>query len=97
MIVENVLTAPVVTEKAVRKNEEGQYVFFVNKNATKIDIKIAFDQLFGRKVSKVRLSSLPKKVGRGRKGGTSTRRQAKRKAYITFVDDAPFELQMKTK
>ena len=94
MIVEHVLIGPVVTEKAISGNEEGIYTFFVNKNATKIDIKIAFDQLFGRKVKSVKLSSLPKKIGRGRKGGVSTKRQAKRKAYIRFVEDTPFELAM---
>ncbi len=94
MIVEQVLVGPVVTEKAVKGNEEGIYTFFINKNATKIDVKIAFHQLFGRKVKSVKLSSLPKKVGRGRKGGVSTKRQFKRKAYIRFVEDTPFELTM---
>lgn len=94
MIVEQVIVGPVVTEKAVKGNETGIYTFFVNKNATKIDVKIAFAQLFGRNVKSVKLSSLPKKIGRGKKGGVSTKRQAKRKAYVRFTEDTPFELVM---
>ncbi len=94
MILENVIMAPVVTEKAIGLNQEGIYVFFINKDATKIDIKIAFDSLFGRKVSSVKIAKLPKKTRKAGRSGIMTKRQAKRKAYVTFTENTPFELQM---
>ena len=94
MIVEHVILAPVVTEKAIGKNEEGQYVFWINRDATKIDVKIAFAQLYGRTVSSVQVGRLPKKVRLLGKNKKMTKRQAKKKAYVRFTDAAPFELQM---
>lgn len=94
MILENVIKAPVVTEKAIGLNEEGIYVFFIDKEATKVDIKIAFSTLFGRTVSSVKTTRLPKKTRSAGRSGTVTKRQSKRKAYVKFTDSTPFELQM---
>ena len=94
MILENVIKAPVVTEKAIGLNEEGIYVFFIDKDATKVDIKIAFSSLFGREVSSVKTTKLPKKTRSAGKSGTITKRQSKRKAYVKFTESTPFELRM---
>lgn len=91
MILENVILSPVVTEKAITKNENGQYVFWINKDATKIDVKMSLEQVYGRKVSLVKISTLPEKTRRT-KTGVAPKRKARKKAYVTFLEDAPFEL-----
>lgn len=90
MILEDVIVSPAVTEKAISKNEQGQYVFFVKPGATKIDVKQAFDQIYGRKVSLVNISTLPEKTRRT-KTGEAPKRKPKKKAYVTFLDSSPFD------
>ena len=40
MVAEDIIIAPVVTEKSSGEIQEGKYTFKVNKKATKIDIKM---------------------------------------------------------
>lgn len=92
MRVENIIEGPVVTEKAVKAQETGEYHFWLHSDATKVDVKLAFHVLYGREVKSVRISTLPKKqrlVGRGKK---MTKRHEKRKAYVRFSNDTPFEI-----
>lgn len=49
----DVFLRPVITEKATDKEKEGKYQFFVRKDVTKIDIKEAFEKLYGVDVVKV--------------------------------------------
>lgn len=92
MRVEDIILAPVVTEKAIGAQELGIYSFFVHNDATKVDVKIAMSSLYGRSdVMSVKMTTLPKKermVGRGK---VMTKRQAKRKAYVRFADSKIFE------
>lgn len=46
----DIILAPVVTEKSTYLRETGKYVFKVNPNATKIQIKEAVRRLFNVKV-----------------------------------------------
>ncbi|MBQ7612609.1 MAG: 50S ribosomal protein L23 [Spirochaetaceae bacterium] len=46
----DIILAPVVTEKSTYLRETGKYVFQVNPNATKIQIKEAVRRLFNVKV-----------------------------------------------
>ena len=46
MIAEEVIIAPVVTEKSNDEIQMGKYTFKVNKKATKVDIKRAVEKLF---------------------------------------------------
>lgn len=46
----DIILAPVVTEKSTVLRESGKYVFKVNPNATKIQIKEAVRRLFNVKV-----------------------------------------------
>jgi ribosomal protein L23 len=94
MVLENIIIAPVVTEKSVGLNKHGVYVFFVDKNATKVDIKNAFAFLFGRGVKSIRLSKMPKKERVAGRSGPVIKRRVKRKAYVRFFDVTPFEFQM---
>lgn len=46
MVAEDIIIAPIVTEKSSDGIAEGKYTFKVNKKATKIDIKNAVEKLF---------------------------------------------------
>ena len=67
MIAEDIIIAPVVTEKSSGEIAEGKYTFKVNKKATKIDIKNAVEKLFEVKVlnvNTVMVKGKEKRVGR---------------------------------
>ena len=67
MIAEDIIIAPVVTEKSSGEIQEGKYTFKVNKKATKIDIKNAVEKLFEVKVlnvNTVMVKGKEKRVGR---------------------------------
>ena len=67
MMAEDIIIAPVVTEKSSDGIQEGKYTFKVNKKATKVDIKRAVEKLFNVKVLTVNTISVKgkeKRVGR---------------------------------
>jgi large subunit ribosomal protein L23 len=66
----HVLLAPRITEKAALSSERGAYVFTVASNATKVDVKKAFFQVYGILPRKVTMTRIPKKNTfiRGRRG-----------------------------
>ena len=53
MLPEEIILAPVITEKSNDSIQEGKYTFKVNKKATKIDIANAIEKLFEVKVLQV--------------------------------------------
>ena len=53
MLPEEIIIAPVVTEKSNDQLQEGKYTFKVNKKATKVEIAKAVEKLFEVKVSNV--------------------------------------------
>ena len=53
MVAEDIIIAPIVTEKSNTGLQEGKYTFKVNKKATKVDIAKAVEKLFNVKVLKV--------------------------------------------
>ena len=64
---EEIIIAPVITEKSNDGLNEGKYTFEVNPKATKIDIKNAVEKLFEVKVLKVNtmnVSGKQKRMGR---------------------------------
>lgn len=50
---EEIIIAPVVTEKSNDELQQGKYTFKVNKKATKVEIGKAVEKLFGVKVLNV--------------------------------------------
>lgn len=88
---EEILISPIKTEKAERLKESNQYVFRVNGNATKNEIKKAAEKIFKTKVEKVRIVQIPPKVRafRGKRGFKS----GYKKAIIKF--SSPISLELK--
>ena len=67
MVAEDIILAPVVTEKSSDGIQDGKYTFRVNKKATKVDIKNAVEKLFEVKVLSVNtlmVKGKEKRVGR---------------------------------
>jgi large subunit ribosomal protein L23 len=60
---QKIIRRPLITEKSTRQKEEsGQYVFEVHRNANKIEIQSAVERLFKVKVLQVRTSNVLGKV-----------------------------------
>ena len=64
MKAEDIIIAPVVTEKSNDMLQEGKYTFKVNKNATKVEIAYAVEKLFEVKVLNVNTISVKGKAKR---------------------------------
>ena len=63
---------PVVSEKAERLRQQGQYVFLARGGVTKVEAKKAVEAAFGVHVAGVNSTVLPRKtVRRGRSAGTT--------------------------
>ena len=75
-----VLLAPVVSEKSYGLIEDRKYSFRVHPDAHKTQIKQAVEQLFGVTVLAVRTSKVPSKPKR--RGYTSGRTRAWKKAIV---------------
>jgi len=62
-----ILLRPLVTEKGVhRASRNNQYAFEIHREATKLDVKRAVEELFGVKVEKVRTQTRKGKLRRYR-------------------------------
>lgn len=92
---------PVVTEKATGLAEKRIYCFWVNKKATKIDIKRALKEIYGAEVVSVRSSYQRAKQKYFRKG-ISDKRPEMKKAFVTLknkekLDTTRFEKETSAK
>ena len=85
---EEIIIAPVITEKSNDEMQMGKYTFEVNKKATKVDIANAVEKLFGVKVLNVNTMSVKGKTKRVRyvEGKTSDWKKA-----IVTIDTNPGE------
>ena len=79
----DVIRRPLITEKTTVIREDGRtLVFQVARDANKIDIRRAVEQLFGSRVESVRTSLVHGKVKR--QGRFEGRRSDWKKAYVTL-------------
>ena len=90
MLAEEIILAPVVTEKSNDELQTGKYTFRVNKKATKIDIRNAVEKLFEVKVLNVNTMSVKGKEKR--MGRTSGKTPDWKKAIVT-IDTNPRDLK----
>ncbi|MBO6192897.1 MAG: 50S ribosomal protein L23 [Clostridiales bacterium] len=63
---QDIIIAPVITEKSSNEIAEGKYTFKVAVNATKTDVKKACEELFGVKVTGVNVANYDGKLRRQR-------------------------------
>ena len=83
----DIIIRPIITERAMSGAADKKYVFEVDKDAGKIEIKNAVEQIFGVKVAKVNtinVSGKAKRMGAGRPGTT----RGWKKAYVQLTADS---------
>ncbi len=88
MKAEEVIIAPIVTEKSSSELQNGKYTFEVNKKATKIEIANAVEKIFGVKVLRVNTISVK---GKEKRVGAHTGMTSDWKKAIVTIDTAPGE------
>lgn len=82
----DIIIEPILSEKSYDGIPEKKYTFKVAKTATKSQVKVAVEQIFGVKVAKVNTSNYDGKLKRmGRNEG---RRSAYKKAIVTLTADS---------
>ena len=83
---EDIIIAPIVTEKSNDMLQQGKYTFEVNKNATKVEIENAVEKLFEVKVLKVNTVSVK---GKSKRVGYHTGKTSDWKKAIVTIDTNP--------
>ena len=94
MLPEEIIIAPVVTEKSNDQLQEGKYTFKVNKKATKVEIAKAVEKLFEVKVLKV---NTMKVNGKKKRVGYHVGKTSDWKKAIVTIDTNPGEETYLTK
>lgn len=85
-LAQEIILAPVITEESMMDVADKKYAFKVAKDATKIDIKKAVEQLFGVKVAKVNTMNVKGHLRRyGRFEGYTS---SWKKALVTLTEDS---------
>jgi large subunit ribosomal protein L23 len=80
----DIVQSPIITEKATMGGAYGQYTFRVLKTASKPEIKLAVEQIFGVKVKAVNTLTQQGKTKRFR--GRLGVRSDYKKAMVTLAD-----------
>ena len=83
---EDIIIAPIVTEKSNDMLQQGKYTFEVNKNATKVEIANAVEKFFEVKVLKVNTVSVK---GKSKRVGYHTGKTSDWKKAIVTIDTNP--------
>ncbi len=88
----DIIIRPILTEKAVNENEKyNKLVFEVALDATKVEIRKAFEDVFGVKVKDVKtviVKPKPKRVGFGKPGFT----KKWKKAIVKVESEKPINI-----
>ena len=88
MKAEEIVIAPVITEKSNMDMQQGKYTFKVNKDATKVDIASAVEKLFEVKVLKVNTITVK---GKNKRVGKYEGKTSDWKKAIVTIDTNPEE------
>ena len=83
----DIIKRPVITEQSMESVADKKYVFMVDVDSNKTEIKAAIEQIFGVKVAKVNTINYDgktKRVGAGRPGA----RKSWKKAYVQLTQDS---------
>ena len=87
---EEILIEPHITEKATKLAQENQYVFKVNPNANKSEVKKAVEQAYDVDVKKVRTMNAPRK--KREKGRIEGWKSGFKKAIVKIQEDQKIEI-----
>ena len=83
----DIIKRPVITEQSMADIADKKYVFMVDINANKTEIKAAVEEAFGVKVAKVNTIRM---IGKVKRTGAypAGRRPAYKKAIVTLTADS---------
>ena len=81
---QDIILRPIITEESMLGTADKKYTFSVAKDANKIEIAAAVEELFGVKVAKVNTVSVRGK--KKRMGRNEGRRSAFKKAIVTLKE-----------
>lgn len=89
-----IIKRPLLTEKAMSKTDQGQYVFEVNPNANKVQIRQAIEEMFEVNITSIRTARIKGKYKRRytRRGLMEGRTNLRKKAYVTLQSGQAIEL-----
>lgn len=82
----DLIIAPVITESSMDMMADRKYTFKVAKNANKIQIAKAIEEIFGVKVEKVSTINMEGKMKR--MGANMGRRASYKKAIVKLTEDS---------
>ena len=88
----DVILRPVVSEKSYALLDENAYTFQINRQANKIEVRQAVEQLFGVRVLKVTTLNRKGKRTRNRRTGTTGRRPDTKRAVVTLAEGDRIDL-----
>ncbi len=88
----DVVIRPVVSEKSYALLDEGAYTFEIHRDANKIQVRKAIEELFGVKVVKVNTLNRPGKKVRNRRTGKTGSRSATKRAIVTLAEGDSIDL-----
>lgn len=88
----SVLRRPIVSEKTYALMDVGTYVFEVDKDATKIDVRHAVEQAFGVRVAKVNTLNRKGKAVRNRRTNRIGRNPDTKRAIVTLASGNKIDL-----
>ena len=87
MNIYDIVKRPVITERSMENVADKKYVFEVDINANKTEIKAAIEEIFGVKVAKINTIRMQGKVKRTG-AYPAGRRAAYKKAIVTLTADS---------
>lgn len=82
----DIILKPIISEDSMEKMEDKKYVFKVDKNANKIEIRNAIEKIFDVKVKSVNTMNVKGKV-KGM-GAHSGKRSDWKKAIVALTEDS---------
>jgi len=88
----SVIIAPVVSEKSYGLIDQNAYTFNVHKDANKIEIRNAVEEIFNVRVDKVNTLNRKGKRKRNRRSFTFGSRPDTKRAIVTLVGDDRIDL-----
>ncbi len=86
----DIIRRPVVSEKATVLAEQGKYVFEIDCDATKSQVRSAIEKIFSVKVKTVNTIKIQGKTKRFR--GTMGRQSDYKKAIVTLMPDNSIDI-----
>ncbi len=78
-----IIKRPIITEKSQKLELEGVYTVIVTPESTKVDVRTAFERLYGVQVEKVNMITTREKF-RNSKHGVQVKRKSRLKAMVTL-------------